>query len=234
MIFRVRRADPEGGARPRWQTYPVSAQPKMSVLDGLFWILEHADGTLAFRYSCRAGMCGSCAMVVNGRETLACRQRLEHVADPVHIEPLRSLPVIKDLVVDMAPFFARYEAVDPYYVGEDPSMAGAAGTPAVVPPAAGARALVDQQLGCISCGACYSACPVVAFNPAYLGPAALNRAYTLRADLREAGADRRLRLVSGDGGVHACHDVGNCVLACPVGINPLLSIILLRRSAVHR
>lgn len=234
MIFRVSRSEPSAGTRPSWRSYAVDAQPKMSVLDGLFWILEHLDGTLSFRYSCRAGMCGSCAMVVNGREVLACRLRLLHVRPPVYVEPLRSLPVIKDLVVDMAPFFVKYRAVDPFFVAVDPAVTGRPGAPAVVRPDSGARDLVDQQLGCISCGACYSACPVVALHPGYLGPAALNRAYVLDADSREPAHDHRLAAISGDGGAYACHDVGNCVTACPVGINPLLSIQLLRKDAAHR
>jgi len=173
-------------------------------------------------------------MVVNGREALACRLRLEAVREPVYVEPLRSLPVIKDLVVDMAPFFDTYAAVDPFYVGAPAAVTAGGGAPAVVRPDSGARDLMDRQLGCISCGACYSACPVVASNPGYLGPAALNRAYVLAADARETAHRDRVRLASGDGGVHACHDVGSCVAACPVDINPLLSIMRLRKGTVDR
>jgi len=184
VIFRIKRFDPDSGRRASWRAYTVDARPRMSVLDGLFWILEHADGTLGFRYSCRAGMCGSCAMVINGREDLACRRRLDQMASPVHVEPLRSLPVIKDLVVDMTAFFAKYKAVDPFYVGEDPTMTG----------------------------------------PRYAG---------LSADVRDARGDDRAGLVLGEGGVFACHDAGNCVAACPVGIQPLLSIRLLRKRAAR-
>jgi succinate dehydrogenase/fumarate reductase iron-sulfur protein len=231
VIFRIKRFDPESDRSAAWRDYVVDAQPKMSVLDGLFWILEHADGTLGFRYSCRAGMCGSCAMIINGREDLACRRRLDQLRTPVHVEPLRSLSVIKDLVVDMTPFFAKYKAVDPFYVADDPAMTAPASPPAVVRPDSGVRDIVDQQLGCISCGACYSACPVVALNPAYLGPAALNRAYVLSADVRESRGEDRAALVLGEDGAFACHDVGNCVVACPVEIRPLLSIQLLRKRA---
>lgn len=234
MIFRVRRFDPASDARPAWRSYTVDIQPKMSVLDGLFWILEHVDGSLGFRYSCRAGMCGSCAVLINGREDLACRRRLDRLRSPVHVEPLRSLPVIKDLVVDMAPFFAKYKAVAPFFAAADASMMGDDETPAVVRPDSHVRDVVDRQLGCISCGACYSACPVVALNPAYLGPAALNRAYVLSADVREPVEKNRVALLSGDDGVYACHAVGNCVTACPVEINPLLSIQLLRKGAADR
>jgi succinate dehydrogenase/fumarate reductase iron-sulfur protein len=251
MIVRVRRFDPaapaagsaadrsragggRSGRRPRWQAYRIEARPMMSVLDALFWILEHDDPTLAFRYSCRAGMCGSCAMVINGREGLACGLRLAHLRSPVSVEPLRSLPVIKDLLVDLRPFFDKYRAVDPFYVGEASSLAGPASEPAVVPPEDPARDVVDRQIDCISCGACYSACPVVGLVPEFLGPAALNRAYAVAADPRDTAGSERLHRAWANAGAHACHSVGNCVSVCPVGVNPLLSIQLLRKGAVHR
>lgn len=234
MIVRVRRFDPGARRRARWQAYEVEARPMMSVLDALFWILEHDDPTLAFRYSCRAGMCGSCAMVVNGREALACGLRLERLRPPVSVEPLRSLPVVKDLLVDLRPFFDKYRAVDPFYVGEAASLLGPAAEPAVVPRGDPAREVVDRQIDCISCGACYSACPVVGILPEFLGPAALNRAYAIAADRRDTAGAQRLRRASADGGVYACHSVGNCVTVCPVDVSPLLSIQLLRKGAVHR
>jgi succinate dehydrogenase/fumarate reductase iron-sulfur protein len=234
MKLRVKRFDSASGRRARWQMYPVEAQPMMSVLDALFWVLEHEDPTLAFRYSCRAGMCGSCAMVINGREGLACGVRLDRLRPPVSVEPLRSLPVVKDLLVDFQPFLDKYRAVDPFYVGEADSVLGAAPEPAVVPPGGGTRTVVDQQIDCISCGACYSACPVVGIVPEFLGPAALNRAYAIAADARDTAGAERLRRVSSDGGAYACRSVGNCVTVCPVGVNPLLSIQLLRKGAVHR
>jgi len=234
VIVRVRRFDPAADRGGRWQAYEVEPRPMMSVLDALFWILEHDDPTLAFRYSCRAGMCGSCAMVVNGREALACALRLADVRAPVSVEPLRSLPVVKDLLVDLGPFFDKYRAVDPFYVGDAASLAGPALEPAAVPRGDPSREVVDRQIDCISCGACYSACPVVAVTPEFLGPAALNRAYAVAADTRDRAGAARLRRVTRDGGVHACHSVGNCVTVCPVGVNPLLSIQLLRKGAVHR
>jgi succinate dehydrogenase/fumarate reductase iron-sulfur protein len=235
VIVRVRRFDPAAHNRGgRWQAYEVEPQPMMSVLDALFWILEHDDPTLAFRYSCRAGMCGSCAMVINGREALACAARLAQLRGPVSVEPLRSLPVVKDLLVDLRPFFDKYRAVDPFYVGDTGSLAGPASEPAVVPRGDPAREVVDRQIDCISCGACYSACPVVGYLPEFLGPAALNRAYAIAADTRDQAGAARLRRVTRDGGVYACHSVGNCVTVCPVGVNPLLSIQLLRKGAVHR
>jgi len=226
ITLHIRRFSP--GAEPYWQAYAVPVTPKMSVLDALFDVLEQQDPTLSFRYSCRAQMCGSCAMRVNGRETLACGRRLEELEDAVTVEPLRNLPVMKDLVVDMAPFFAGYGAVDP-------AFAGATGAePAVIPPASGLRAAVDEHLGCISCGACYSACPIVALNANFAGPAALNRVYTLVADVRDQAAERRLALASGADGVFSCRCVGNCVEVCPVNIAPMFAIQRLRRRAIRQ
>lgn len=234
MIVRVKRFDPSADRRPRWQAYTVEARPMMSVLDALFWILEHRDPTLAFRYSCRAGMCGSCAMVINGREGLACGRRLAVLRGPISVEPLRSLPVTKDLLVDLRPFFDKYRAVDPFYVGATASLVAPASEPAVVPPGDPVREVVNRQIDCISCGACYSACPVVGIVPDFLGPAALNRAYAISADTRDTAGGERLRRISAEGGAYMCHSVGNCVTACPVGVNPLLSIQLLRKGAVHQ
>jgi succinate dehydrogenase/fumarate reductase iron-sulfur protein len=230
--FRIRRFDPEG-SRSYWTTYTVEAKPKFSVLDGLFAIMEEQDGTLGFRYSCRAGMCGSCAMRIDGRENLACRIRLENLGSTITIEPLRSLPIIKDLVIDMAPFFEKYRRIDPFFVGELPSFAQTVPEPARVDPADGLRQSASRAIDCISCGACYSACPTVASNPSYLGPAALNRAFALAADQRDRDAGR-LALVSGPDGVYSCRSVGNCVSVCPAGVAPLAAIALLRRGKAYR
>ncbi len=228
MTIRVRRYSPEVAARPWWQQYEVQARPKASLLDALYDILQHQDSTLAFRCSCGSRACGSCAMVINGREGLACGTRLETLGSMVTVEPLRHMPVIKDLVVDMAPFFARYAAVKPYFVG------GVSQEIAVVPPDSGLREIIDQQLGCITCGACFSACPIVSINPGYLGPAALNRAYCLEADMRDGAPGERLAIVSGDDGIFCCRNVSNCVEVCPHRIEPMLSVQRLRKRALLR
>ncbi|HVC34047.1 MAG TPA: succinate dehydrogenase/fumarate reductase iron-sulfur subunit [Chloroflexota bacterium] len=226
VTFRIKRFGGEIGARSLWQRYDLTVRPRMSVLDALFEIMEDQDGTLGFRYSCRAEMCGSCGMVIDGRERLACGTRLDALGRSVSIEPLRNLPVIKDLVVDLAPFYEKYAAVTPYFVGSG------AGEPAVIPPSSVIRTMIDQQLGCITCGACFSACPIVAASTSYLGPAALNRAFSLIADSRDtAGAERLARLV-GDDGIFSCRDVSNCVEVCPVQIEPLAAIQRLRKRVV--
>jgi succinate dehydrogenase / fumarate reductase iron-sulfur subunit len=223
VTFRIRRFNPVVDRRPQWVRYDVPMKPKMSVLDALFEILEHQDGTLGFRYSCRAEMCGSCGMVINGRERLACGTRLDTMGKTVTVEPLHSMPVIKDLVVDMAPFFSKYAAIQPYFVGDGTAE------PTVISPASGLRQNIDQQLNCITCGACFSACPIVAINPHYLGPAALNRAYTLIADVRDTAAESRLATASDEDGIYCCRNIANCVEVCPVGIEPLFAIQRLRK-----
>lgn len=225
VTFRIKRSSEKADGRPHWQSYVLTARPKMSVLDALFEIVEEQDGTLGFRYSCRAEMCGSCGMVIDGRERLACGTRLETLGRSVVIEPLRNLPVIKDLVVDLAPFFEKYAAITPAFVGSD------ADAPAVIPPSSKTRTAIDPQLGCISCGACFSACPIVATNPRYLGPAALNRAFSLVADSRDTAAAERLTRVV-DEGIFTCRDVANCVEVCPVQIAPLAAIQRLRKRAI--
>ena len=231
--LRIRRFDPHADERPRWTTYAVEAKPKLSVLDALFAVLETQDGSLAFRYSCRAGMCGSCAMRIDGREALACRVRLEHLGPTVTLEPMRSLPVIKDLLTDMTPFFDKYRRVDPFFVGEHPSFAQAVDAPSRVDPEQPLRRDADRATDCIACGACYSACPTVAANPAYLGPAALNRAFALVVDERDKEI-QRIALVTGPDGIYGCRSVGNCVSVCPAGVTPLAAIALLRRGKTAR
>lgn len=223
---RVKRFDPRADRRPRWQEYRVRVGPKMSVLDALFAILEEQDGSLGFRCSCAARRCGSCAVVVNGRERLACGTPLDELGAVISLEPLRHLPVVRDLVVDMVPFFARYAAVKPYFVGRG------ARELALVPPGSGERALVSRQLDCLTCAACYSACPIVGLNPAYLGPAALNRVLCLVADERDAAGRERLETVADAEGLFGCRGVSNCEVVCPMGIQPWRSIQRLRRWAL--
>lgn len=189
----------------------------LTVLDLLFRIQEELDPTLSFRASCRNWMCGSCGMVVNGRERLACQTKLADLAGAdVHIEPMRNFPVIKDLVVDLAPFFSTFDRARASF--ESQSGDG------LVPVLPAEREGLDEHLDCITCGLCYSACSMVATYPAYLGPAALNRAYTLQRDRRDQGFESRRDVLMGDGGVWQCHVMGDCVAVCPKGIDPRQAI----------
>ncbi len=230
ITVRVLRSPAEPGARPAYQAYTVETFPRMSVLDALFVIQREQDRTLSFRCSCRLGMCGTCAMIINNREGLACQTLVERFGgQEITLRPLNYLPVIKDLVVDLEPFFERYRAVKPFFV---PSAESArAEQPQVIQQGAGERAWVDPALGCISCGICYSACTVVGLNARFPGPAALNRAYTLVNDVRDGAREERLAAVSGQDGVWRCHQLFSCASACPRHLVPTRAIRQLRLEA---
>lgn len=214
----------------RVQDYRVGSGPDTTVLDALVDIQSTQDPTLAFRYACRVGMCGSCAMVVNGRERWACRTRLASLGDgPVGVRPLYHFPLLRDLVVDMAPFVDALRRV------------GAAVTPepdapryAVVSTAARERREIDEAIECIGCGMCLSACTMVAHNPRFPGPAALNRAFTLELDPRDGGREARWRVLLSDDALARCHGQGGCTEVCPMGLSPMRSIIRLRQRAARR
>lgn len=194
------------------------------VVDALFALQAEVDSTLAFRVSCRAGICGSCALRVNGRERLACQTPLSLVGDRVRLEPLRHLPVLRDLVVDMDPFFAKYGSIHPEFRPrplDEPARVTAT-----------ERGLVERAINCISCGACHSACDMVGLNPAFLGPAALARAWALVGDTRDTDPDARLAEAAGENGVWRCHNLGNCTVVCPKAVAPLLAIQALRKAAL--
>jgi fumarate reductase iron-sulfur subunit len=200
------------------------------VLDVVTEIQREQDPTLSYRFACRVGMCGSCAMVVNGEPRWTCRTRVETVAPDgkLRLEPLRNLPVVKDLAVDMVPFFDKWERAKGFFEpGETPKSDFA-----VVPPESPERQAVDAAIECIGCGVCYSACDVVSWNADYLGPAALNRAWTLVNDVRDAGRSARLDAVSGDAGCHSCHSHMSCTTYCPKHLTPTYSIAGLKRATL--
>jgi succinate dehydrogenase/fumarate reductase iron-sulfur protein len=217
------------GAPERWQAYPVETGDDTTVLDALVAIQRGQDPTLAFRYACRVGMCGSCALVVNGRERWACRTRLRPLGPRVDIRPLYHFPLLRDLVVDMTPFARKLASVGGALVPspEAPSYA-------TIPGDSRERQRIDRAIECIGCGMCLSACTIVADNPAFPGPAALNRAFTLELDRRDVAHERRwLGLLSEDA-LWRCHGQGNCSEVCPMGLTPTESIMGLRRRAVRR
>ncbi len=228
-LLKIRRFDPEVDAAPWVQAYDVTVGEKMTVLDALFEVLWNQDPSLCFRYSCRAGMCGTCTMVINGRERLACRTQLAEMGPEVGVEPLHNLPVLKDLMVDMEPFFEKYRRAMPYFV----PRAGL-DEPAVIRPDSGLREIADEQLECIDCGACYSACTLAAVAKNFLGPAALNRAYVLIADPRDGAHEERLAAVGGKDGAFRCHTLFNCAEVCPKHLSPTRAIQQLKRKSVRR
>jgi fumarate reductase iron-sulfur subunit len=218
-----------GAAEGRFETFAVPRRANQTVLDVVTFVQRRLDPTLSYRYACRVGMCGSCAMTVNGRPRWTCRTHVARLGDgPLTLEPLANLPRVKDLAVDMAPFFDKWAKAGGRFV---PS-ADAAADFATVEPASPARQAADAGIECIGCAVCYSACDLVAWNPDYLGPAALNRAWTLVNDVRDAGNDSRLAAVAGDAGCHACHSQQSCREHCPKSLNPTASIAGLKRATL--
>ena len=218
------------GGVERMQSYEVAVSADTTVLDALVSIQRTQDSTLAFRYACRVGMCGSCAVVVNGRERWACRTRVATLGGgPVSVRPLYHFPLLRDLVVDMAPFTARMRAVGAALVPAPD------GEPyALIPAASAERSEIDPAIECIGCGMCLSACTMVGHNARFPGPAALNRAFTLERDSRDAAGETRWRVLLGDDALVRCHGQGACTEVCPMGLAPTTSIIRLRQMATRR
>jgi len=225
VVLKVYRWAP--GARERLAAFEVVPRAGLTVLDALVEIQRRADPTLAFRYACRVGMCGSCAMVVNGRERWACRTLLAGLGDPVTVRPLYHFPLIRDLVVDMAPFVERMRAVDARFVP------GASGELAAVGRDSAERRGIDPAIECIGCGMCVSACTMVAHDPAFPGPAALNRLFTLQLDSRDGARATRASAALRAESLLRCHAQANCTAVCPMEIAPTESILALRRRAVR-
>ena len=227
ITLRVLRSPAEAGGQSYYQEWQVETYPRMSVLDALFAVQREQDRTLSFRCSCRLGMCGTCAVIINNREGLACQTQVSrYKSGEITVRPMNYLPVVKDLAVDMEPFFDRYRSVKPYFVPTE-STAQAPQTQ-VIKQGEGERKWVDPALGCITCGICYSACSVVGFNSQFPGPAALNRAYTLTNDVRDGARDERLAVAGDEDGVWRCHQLFNCANACPRHLVPTQAIRQLR------
>ena len=217
-----------GAAQGRYQTFSVPRRASQTVLDVVTHIQRRLDATLAYRFACRVGMCGSCAMMVNGAPRWTCRTHVDKVAGPgaLTLAPLANLPVVKDLVADMGEFFDKWARSR----GQFKPSASRADDFARVNPASHARREADAAIECIGCGVCYAACDVVKWNRDYLGPAALNRAWALVNDVRDAGRRERLDAVAGDAGCHACHTMMSCTELCPKSLAPTRSIAGLKRA----
>lgn len=211
------------------QRFEVPRHASQTVLDVVTHIQRVLDPTLAYRFACRVGMCGSCAMTVNGIAQWTCRMHVDKAIknkNEITIEPLRNLPVIRDLVTDMREFFDKWAKAKGQFQGkltrkDDFSK---------IEPVSPARMQVDAGIECIGCAVCYSACDVVSWNPDYLGPAALNRAWTLIKDERDSKTIERLRAVAGDAGCHSCHTHMSCTEHCPKRISPTAGIAGLKRE----
>ncbi|MEN8682942.1 2Fe-2S iron-sulfur cluster-binding protein [Marivita sp.] len=230
MTVTVQRGGPDAPMRP--QTFEVPAYDNQTVLDVVSWIQQNADPTLTYRFACRVGMCGSCAMMVNGVPRWTCRTHVSKVLDgnAIEVGPLRNLPVIKDLAADMDPFFDKWVAAE----GRHHPTRSRDEEIAPIDPIAAERQEANAGIECINCSVCYSACDTVAGNPDYLGPAALQRAWTLYNDAKDADRDAILDAVSAKGGCHSCHSMGSCTAYCPNELDPLSAIAGLKRATAKR
>ncbi|MBI3683918.1 MAG: succinate dehydrogenase/fumarate reductase iron-sulfur subunit [Acidobacteria bacterium] len=218
----------EAGIRKGFDTFRMALEPRMTVLDALFEIQRHHDASLSFRCACRVGMCGTCAVSVNGLPQLACKTR---AAAPgrgtLTVEPLPHLPVIKDLVVSLDPFFQQWKQVLPAFRPKHPESRELASIPE---DSTFARA-IPRKRDCITCGACFAACGVKATSGEYLGPAAINKAFLRLMDPRDQAKKERAALLNDErSGVWRCHAQFNCVSVCPKNIDLADSIARLKRA----
>jgi len=224
LEVRVRRYNPEVSEDPWWDTFTLDADPTDRLLDALHEIKWRQDGTLALRRSCAHGICGSDAMLINGHNALACKVLVRDVAPKVTIEPIRGLPVLKDLIVDMEPFFAQYRAVLPYLINDS----GEPERERLQSPEE--RERFDDTTKCILCAACTTACPVYWGDDGYVGPAAIVNAHRFIFDSRDEGARDRMRLLAEKSGVFRCRTVFNCTEDCPRGIKVTQAIQEVKRA----
>ena len=229
--FIIRRFNPQRSKRPHWQEYPVKVHAGMTVLEALHHIREEQDATLVWRSSCRMGVCGSCGMVINGLPRLACSTQVLDVAGKtLRVEPLWNFDIVRDLVADEAPMFARHASVQPHLLRQDDSEAMTADAEYRQSPSQ----LVDylQFSYCIKCGLCMAACPTVATDRGYLGPMPLTAAQRYNADSRDQGSAQRRDRLEAAGGAFHCHYAGECSRVCPKGVDPARAIQLLKQSLV--
>lgn len=210
-----------------YKTYEVPRGESQTVLDVVTYIQRELDPTLSYRFACRVGMCGSCAMLVNGKARWTCRTHVRKVLedDTLKIAPLSNLPVIKDLACDMTEFFDKWAKAKGFFEGSKTRHDNFA----QVRPDSPNRQAADAAIECIGCGVCYASCDVVAWQPDYLGPAAMNRAWTLVNDVRDVSRVERLRAVAGDAGCHSCHSHFLCTERCPKGLSPTAGIAGLKK-----
>lgn len=233
--LRVYKYNPKKDFFPEWKEYEIEVSRGTTILDALLRIKEEIDPSLSFRYSCGQALCGSCAMMVNGRQMLVCRTRVLEVAhnrDFIELRPLDNFSVIRDLVGDFTPFFEKHRAVKPWIIRKDVEE--------LENPTGEYRQTIEeyaryyQFTDCLKCGACYSACPTVATDHEYLGPQALAQAYRYMVDSRDDGLDERIAIVDSDHGCWRCHFATSCSDVCPKYVDPGQGIQLLKRLIVRR
>jgi succinate dehydrogenase / fumarate reductase iron-sulfur subunit len=218
LTVRVKRTQPDQGISNKWQEFTVEASPLDRFLDVLNRIKWEQDGTLTFRRSCAHGVCGSDAMRINGHNRLACKILVADLGTKISVEPMLGYPVIRDLVVDMDPFFSKYEKIKPFLINDQPPPA----TERLQSPEQ--RERFDQGTKCILCGACTGSCPSVWANREWVGPASIVNAHRFIFDSRDTGAGERLQILADRNGVWRCRTIFNCAEVCPRGI-PVTELI---------
>jgi succinate dehydrogenase / fumarate reductase iron-sulfur subunit len=223
LTLRIRRFNPQVSDDPWWDEFSIHVDPYERLVEALHHVKWHLDGTLTFRRSCAHGICGSDAMVINGRNALACKVLVRDVAPRVTIEPIRGLRVLKDLVVDMEPFFDGYREVLPYLVNDEEVEKERIQSPEE-------RARFDDTTKCILCAACTTSCPIFWADETYIGPAAIVNAHRFIFDSRDRGSRERLGVLSEKTGVFRCRTTFNCTEACPRGIEVTKAIQEVKRS----
>jgi succinate dehydrogenase / fumarate reductase iron-sulfur subunit len=224
ITVRVRRYNPEVREESWWDEWEISMEPNDRLLDALHHIKWYEDGTLALRRSCAHGICGSDAMLINGRNALACKVLVKDLAPKVTVEPIRGLRVLKDLIVDMDTFFDGYKKVLPYLINDE----GEPDRERLQSPED--RAKFDDTTKCILCAACTTSCPIFWGDGDYIGPAAIVNAHRFINDSRDHGARERLKILSERTGVFRCKTTFNCTEACPRGIHVTQAIQEVKRS----
>jgi len=229
MHLRIFRYDPDRDAKPYMKDYDVRLDPSDRMLLDALVKVKAEDDTLAFRRSCREGVCGSDAMTINGKNGLACITKLVELREPVELKPLPGLPVIRDLIVDMTQFFEQYYSVKPYLINNEPPPE----RERLQSPAE--REALDGLYECILCACCSTACPSFWWNPdKFVGPAGLLQAYRFIADSRDQATAERLDNLEDPYRLFRCHSIMNCVDACPKGLNPTKAIGKIKELMVRR
>jgi succinate dehydrogenase / fumarate reductase iron-sulfur subunit len=231
VTFRVRRFNPEVAAEASWEDFQLDIDPKERVLDGLHKIKWDLDGSLTFRRSCAHGICGSDAMRINGKNRLACKTLIKDInpEKPITVEPIKGLTVLKDLVVDMEPFFQAYRDVMPFLITKDTNEPTRERLQT-----AEDRERFDDTTKCILCAACTSSCPVFWNDGQYFGPAAIVNAHRFIFDSRDEAGEQRLEILNDRDGVWRCRTTFNCTDACPRGIEVTKAISEVKRALITR
>jgi succinate dehydrogenase iron-sulfur subunit len=227
--LRILRFDPERDALPHWEEYDVAADASDRVLDLLHRVKWYQDGTLTFRRSCAHGVCGSDAMLINGRNRLACEYLVKDAGRSISVEPVPGSRVLKDLLIDLDGFWEKYRSVMPYLVNDEVPDDGKERRQSPEE-----RERFDDTSKCILCGACTTACPSFWANPDYVGPAAIVNAHRFIFDSRDHATEERLEIMADADGVWRCRTIFNCVEACPRGINITRAIMEVTRQIESR